>query len=132
MISYNGIIFMVSYNTMKSGTLNDKKLGELTYRIGGSAKENWDLIDGSNPLDLWFHLDDSPSSHVVLSIPEGFTYKDLLKQTLVHCGNECKKHSPLKNSGEKVDVIYTEIKNVSKADTIGSVHTKNTRTFRLN
>ena len=28
-----------------------------TIKIGQNAKENWTLIDNSEPFDLWFHVD---------------------------------------------------------------------------
>ncbi len=37
------------------------------FFIGQNAKENWSLIDNSDPEDLWFHLDNLPSGHVIVS-----------------------------------------------------------------
>lgn len=112
---------------MKEGKLNDSKLGELNYKIGTNAKENWKLIDESKQNDIWFHLDDYPSSHVVLSLPENITFRHIAKQSLIHCANECKKHSSMKNSHDKITVIYTPISNVTKATKEGSVTTSNTQ-----
>lgn len=111
---------------MKTGTVNDCNIGELPYKIGSNSQENWDLIDSSKENDVWFHLDDSPSCHVVLSLPENVVYKDVSKQTLIKCGSFCKKKG-MKN----VDVIYAEIKNVTKADTVGSVNTKNAKKITI-
>jgi predicted ribosome quality control (RQC) complex YloA/Tae2 family protein len=52
---------------------------EFTICIGKSAKENWKLIDDSMPNDIWFHLDDVPSSHVILKT-SNFTF--FLKKNL--------------------------------------------------
>lgn len=115
---------------MKIETLFDNKLNcEMIYWIGENAQDNWNIISDSNQNDLWFHLSNHPSCHVILKMPEGITYKDLSKQTLINCGIHCKLHSKFTNisSKNKMRVIYTEIKNVSKGERIGSVHTKKER-----
>ena len=35
-------------------------------QVGQNAKENWELIDEADDFDLWFHLDDKPSGHVII------------------------------------------------------------------
>lgn len=110
---------------MKEETIFDNKSDkELNYYIGQNAKENWDIIDKSNQNDIWFHLSKFPSSHVILSIPKKVKLKDISKFTLIHCANKCKQYSKLKNSNQKIKVIYTEIKNIKKGKEIGSVFTK--------
>ena len=34
---------------------------DITFFIGGSAKENFEIIDSAKPDDLWFHVDNLPS-----------------------------------------------------------------------
>lgn len=97
------------------GTIN------YTIKIGQNAKENWNLIDNSEPFDLWFHLDNYPSSHVIIaqdisSDPDIF-YPN---QILVLAANYCKTYSKQKNS-LKVKIVYTQIKNLTKGKEIGSV-----------
>lgn len=119
---------------MKEYKLYDVKLEtELTYMIGADAKDNWNLIDASDPDDIWFHLDLHPSSHVVLKMPDKIDVTDISKQSLIHCAVECKAHSKLKDvpNKQKVKVIYTEIKNVTKAKTVGSVTIKNERIISI-
>jgi len=96
---------------------------DLKIYVGESAQENWDLIDQSNQNDIWFHLDKHPSAHVVISIPK--KVKKITKNTINYAATLCKDNSKLKYL-KKVSVIYTEIKNVKKADKPGSVTTKNT------
>lgn len=98
----------------------------VTYivRIGQSAQENWDLIDDSSQNDIWFHLSKFPSPHVVLQNPENISIKKIPKQLIVKCADLCKYHN--KYSSMTVTIIYTEIKNVTKADKVGAVHTKKT------
>jgi predicted ribosome quality control (RQC) complex YloA/Tae2 family protein len=107
--------------------LND----ELIYIVGENAQDNWNLIDASSQNDLWFHLENHPSSHVVLKMPNiKNAEKKISKQSIIHCAVECKNYSKLKNT-KKVSVIYTEIKNVTKADKPGSVYTKKIRVIKV-
>lgn len=113
---------------MKQEIVYDTKLGcEVTINIGSNAKDNWDMIDNAKQNDIWFHLEDHPSAHVILVVPTETTkIKDVSKMTLKHCANFCKKN---KENKDELSVIYTEIKNVTKADKEGSVHTTNCKTI---
>ena len=96
-------------------------------RVGESAQENWDLIANSKQNDLWFHVDNNPSCHVVLTVIES---KYPHKSVINYCSALCKQGSKL-NNNKNVTIIYTEIKNVKKADKIGSVTTKNTKNVKI-
>jgi len=41
---------------------------EITYLVGKNQSENHPLIKSSEPDDLWFHLADLPSAHVVAQV----------------------------------------------------------------
>ena len=41
---------------------------EITYVVGKNQSENHPLIQSSEPDDLWFHLADLPSAHVVAQV----------------------------------------------------------------
>ena len=111
-----------------------------TYRIkiGRNEQENWDLISSSNENDLWFHLGGNMSSpHVVLEIiPQIEICDDILakkyKKNKIHpaiifkCSILCKEYSKFKCE-KNIPVIYTEIKNITKADKVGSVYAKKTK-----
>jgi predicted ribosome quality control (RQC) complex YloA/Tae2 family protein len=103
---------------------------ECTYniRIGESAQENWELIDSSAQNDIWFHVDGISSCHIVLEI--GNRKKTPHKSVVNQCASLCKDRSKAANM-KSVKVIYTEIKNVKKADNPGSVYTKNTKTTKV-
>ena len=97
------------------GTIN------YTIKIGQNAKENWNLIDNSEAFDLWFHLSNHPSSHVIISQdlksePEIF-YPN---QIILLAADYCKSHSKQKNTS-KVKVVYTQIQNLTKGKEVGSV-----------
>lgn len=93
--------------------------------IGKNATENWNIISNSSQNDVWFHLEGMASPHVVLKNYRNDKIKDIPKCVIIRCAYLCKENSKYKNI-KKVTVIYTQIKNVSKGDTVGSVFTKNT------
>ena len=94
--------------------------------IGQNAQENWDLIGDSKQNSIWFHLDSGmPSPHVVLQIPADFKLKKIPKQVINKTAALCKEYSKY-SLNRFVTVIYTEIKNVSKGEKIGSVYTVKT------
>ena len=93
----------------------------ITILVGQNAKENWQLIDSSSQNDIWLHLGSGlPSPHVVIKVPENIT---ISKSTIKYGAVLCKSHSSYK-SISKVTVIYTNIKNVTKSQIVGSVTTK--------
>lgn len=111
---------------MKEEFIVDNKIEkEMIYWIGENAQDNWDIIDKSDQKDIWFHLSNHPSAHIILRM-NGIPLKKISKRTLIHCAVQCKKHSKFSDisNKQKIYVIYTEIKNVSKADKPGAVYTK--------
>jgi predicted ribosome quality control (RQC) complex YloA/Tae2 family protein len=112
---------------MKPDSILDSKCKrELDISIGCSAQDNWDIIDAAGQHDYWFHLQDNPSCHVILHVPSKKTEID--KQTLIHCAMLCKQNSKYANQ-KNVKIIYTQRRNISKGDAIGSVHTKKALTI---
>ncbi len=95
--------------------------------IGQNAQDNWDLIDKSEPNDIWFHTSDYPSAHIVLS-NVNISIKKVPKQVINRCGLICKAHSKGK-SKEKVEIIYTNISNITKTKIIGEVLTSKTKSI---
>ena len=92
----------------------------IPYRIGSNAQDNFDIIDDSEPQDLWFHLNNDSSSHIVASVPEGLKRKDrmyIIRQGALLCKNNHNKSKKEKN----VEVVFTAIKNISKTETVGMV-----------
>jgi len=106
-------------------------------QVGQNAKENWQLIDEADEFDLWFHLDDKPSGHVIikeiLNAKNKFDIKNDFfgyPYKLVVMGSEhCKSQSKHKTS--KVTVVYTTIGNVKKGKDVGSVIIKNSKRIIL-
>lgn len=100
----------------------------ILFTIGTSAKENFDLIDLSQPDDMWFHVEGKPSCHIVASIHELTLLREINKKQLPSIVKQgallFKQHS--KYSGEKnLPIVYTRVKDVVKTSVIGSVNIKN-------
>ncbi len=85
-------------------------------KIGENARENDELVAGSNQMDTWFHLDSLPSCHVVIAYNKDSPFT---KQMITHCALVCKQNTKYKD--QKVKVKYTEIKNVKRTKTLGLV-----------
>jgi len=116
----------------------------LVFKIGKNAKNNFELIDEADKHDVWFHLKDVSSCHVIACLKNiQYTINDEKlpnfydidfdtldkkdKQQIITQGALlCKQFSKLK-SGKNVEVIYTKIENVEKTNVPGSVLTKNTK-----
>ena len=93
----------------------------IEFKIGQNAQDNFDIIDESNPNDLWFHLYGESSCHVVASIdPEVKLDKKQKRQIITQGALLCKQNTKYKSS-KNVNIIYSEIKNIEKTETVGKV-----------
>lgn len=101
---------------------------EITFVIGGNAQENFDIIDEAKQQDLWFHVgNDMPSEHIIASIPTNLSKKQIGKiatQGAVLC-KQYSKYASQKN----LAIIYTQVKDISKTETIGCVIAQNQKTI---
>jgi predicted ribosome quality control (RQC) complex YloA/Tae2 family protein len=111
---------------------------EFIVQVGQNKKENWELIDYADGFDLWFHLNDKPSGHVVIkeilnikiTHNEKITYNEKEHygypfELILIASQYCKSQSKYKNT--KVSVVYTTINNIRKGKDIGSVFIKNSQ-----
>lgn len=106
----------------------------ITYYIGKSKLDNFNLIDISNPNDLWFHAKNDSSCYVVAKIHEEEN-KNLTKKQIMTIIKKasllCKQNTNKLYEEKNVEIIYTLVKNIIKTDTIGSVIANNTKTYTL-
>lgn len=93
--------------------------------IGQNAKENDILIKQSHPMDLWFHLSNVPSAHLVLKSGGDRVPRRYINEISGMLFENNKKYT------RNTNVIYTEIKNVKRTDVPGRVITKNVETIRF-
>ena len=99
----------------------------ITYRLGRNANENFKLIDEADQEDWWFHLEDHPSGHCIIDSKE---LTELNTQMKIFAGQLVKNNSKLKNIN-KVKIIFTQVKNIMKTKTIGTVILKSSNYFRI-
>lgn len=90
---------------------------EYLIYIGNSSIENWSLIDAAEESDIWFHVKDVPSCHVILKCSGKL--KDVPRAVVSRCVILCKKNSGKCNPNS--EIIYAAIKNVKKGVHEGSV-----------
>jgi len=97
---------------------------EKIYQIhcGNNARENWRIIDQAEPNDLWFHLQNYPSAHVILEVKT----LHIPLEVMSHCAQICREQTHARKNN-KDSVEYTEIKYIKKTDILGQVTTKNLR-----
>ena len=93
---------------------------EYTITIGKNKEENWCLIDASDSNDIWFHIDDQPSCHVILKNSQEVKLKDIPRQVLKRAAYLCKINSSAKTQA-KCDVIYAPISAITKTQKVGQV-----------
>lgn len=101
---------------------------EVVFYIGKKQAENFEVIDKGKADDLWFHAKDVSSCHVVCEVPTDIDKKDLryiITVGALLCKNNTNKLKSLKN----VDIVYTQIKNITKTDVDGCVLTQNVKTI---
>jgi predicted ribosome quality control (RQC) complex YloA/Tae2 family protein len=101
---------------MKKEVFTYNNVEYLIY-IGKDKSENWALIDAAVPSDIWFHVKDVPSCHVILKCSGKL--KDVPRAVLSRCFILCKQNSP--KSSEKSEIIYAPINNVKKGCHEGQV-----------
>jgi predicted ribosome quality control (RQC) complex YloA/Tae2 family protein len=104
----------------------------ITYLIGQNAKDNFAVIDQASPNDVWFHVKRESSCHVVVLLGHiTIKNKEDEKEIIKHGAFLCKQNTSKLADGKKIDIIYTEIKNIRKTKTPGLVTTQNTQTISV-
>ena len=99
-----------------------------TIHSGKSAKGKDKLLDESSPTDIWFHVADGPSAHIILSNPTEMAINKIPRQVIKRCACICKASAKLST---KCAIIYTERANVEKTEGLGRVTTTNVRTIQI-
>ena len=96
----------------------------VTFIVGKNAQDNTSIILNATPDDIWFHVNNKSSCHVIallsdlnIKIPRK-NMKYIVKQGALLC----KQHSY--PSEKNLDIIYTKVKNIETTDIPGQVHTK--------
>lgn len=93
----------------------------VSFMIGKNAQGNDCIISASKPTDIWFHLANQSSCHVVAVMPDDITKKE--RGYIIKKGAELCKQRSNERSSSNVVVIYTKIQNIIKTDILGRVIT---------
>jgi predicted ribosome quality control (RQC) complex YloA/Tae2 family protein len=101
----------------------------IDYIVGGNAQENHDIIDEASEEDLWFHISNQSSCHVICKMPvnENIDKKGLQK-IIIQGAVICKAHSRYK-SQKNIGITYTKVLHVKKLDKPGLVSIMNEKTI---
>jgi predicted ribosome quality control (RQC) complex YloA/Tae2 family protein len=92
----------------------------ITFYIGKCAAGNFDIIDLAEENDIWFHINNESSAHVIASIPEIVDKKNI-KYIIKQGAILCKQHSRFKTSKQSVSIVFTKVKYVTKTTIPGTV-----------
>jgi predicted ribosome quality control (RQC) complex YloA/Tae2 family protein len=83
---------------------------EIIIHVGQSKEDNWKILTYAKQNEWWFHLDKLASPYVIIK------HNDPPKNTIIRAALLCKEYSKWNCS---VNVVYTQVKNVSKGIEIG-------------
>jgi predicted ribosome quality control (RQC) complex YloA/Tae2 family protein len=98
-----------------------------TILIGQNAQENTEIVTNAFQHDIWFHVENSPSCHVLLKLQNK---TNIPIQVLKRCAYLCKINSKAKY--EKISqIIYTRACNVIPTSIPGKVQTTDCKVIRL-
>jgi len=85
--------------------------------IGENASENDQLVKEAKQTDIWFHLTNLPSCHLIISVDK----KHPIDNSMIKfCATLVKQNTKYKNL-PNVKVNYCPIKNVKRTKTKGAV-----------
>jgi predicted ribosome quality control (RQC) complex YloA/Tae2 family protein len=102
----------------------DENNQEYDIWIGENQQDNEMIILKSDQNDIWFHLQNMSSPHIILKSHGDNIPKKYLNKIGILFRNY------KKNLGNRYNVIYTLIKHVKLTNITGSVHTSNTKIIK--
>ncbi len=95
----------------------DLTFADNCIKIGENKEENDDIISKAKQTDLWFHLANLPSCHVIMSCDKDHP---VTKSMIFYCATLVKENTKYKNL-KKIKVNYCPIKNVKRTLEKGKV-----------
>jgi len=97
------------------------------FMIGTNAADNFKVIDESNPTDLWFHIENDSSAHIVAKIHNKLDRKGL--NAIIKQGSQLCKQFYTKGNTDNICVVYCKIHDIQKTDIPGKVIIQNYKTY---
>ena len=105
--------------------------GPIEFWIGSNAQDNFDMIDEADQYDMWFHVNNESSGHVIARISDNKELnKKLLNKIIIQGGVICKKHSKYK-SKQDLEIVYTRVFDIVKTHTTGKVILRSSKVFTI-
>jgi len=93
----------------------------IEFWIGSNAQDNFDMIDEAEQDDLWFHVNNESSGHVIARISNSTELnKKIINKIIIQGGVMCKKYSKCK-SKHNLEIVYTRIFDIVKTHSLGQV-----------
>ena len=93
---------------------------DIIFYVGENATDNFKVIDSGNPNDLWFHAKEISSCHVVAHVPSKIDKREL--KTIIKRGALlCKQNTNKLSNIREVEIMYTQLQNITKTKTPGLV-----------
>jgi predicted ribosome quality control (RQC) complex YloA/Tae2 family protein len=99
-----------------------------TIKIGQNKLDNWNLLESSEPNNIWFHVSGAPSAHIVLDTV--CNINDIPSRVIYRCAVLCSKRSKSHNRRHSF-INYTYMKHVMKGENIGEVIIKKALVIRV-
>ncbi len=96
-----------------------------TIIIGQNALENTEIVASASADDVWFHVDNSPSCHVLLKHNNTKAPRQVIKR----CAYLCKINSKAKYERTS-QIVYTRACNVTLTNIPGKVKLTECKTLR--
>jgi predicted ribosome quality control (RQC) complex YloA/Tae2 family protein len=93
----------------------------VTFHVGKSQQENHAVIDMGQPDDIWFHLADTSSSHVVAVVPVGSVDRKMRGAIIRRGALLCKINTAKMAGSKNVAVTYARCKDITKGSIPGQV-----------
>jgi len=89
---------------------------DISYCIGKNAKHNWDLLEQSEPQDMWVHINDYPSCYVIIK-----NYQNIKSEHIEHACKLCyeKSKNKIPNFLKRISFCYLECKYIKKGKSTG-------------
>ena len=94
------------------------------YIIGKHAHDNTHLVILANKNDIWFHINDLPSAHLIMYNPNNESLEKLRRSGIIYKMAVALKKSSKYSKINNISMVYTTIDNVSPTSTPGLVTIK--------
>ena len=115
---------MLRHDTHKCDIMKRFESDNCVYFVGRNARDNWDLLDRSDPHDLFVHAADTSSCYVIaVSRSRDPGQYDFGPEDVRYACELCKSHTASRDKSKPTttNLLYTRVGNVQKGRMVGQV-----------